>query len=89
MSKCQLCENIHVIDIKYVINENTIIPVEVKSDSSVTGKSLTLFNKRYQPPIRIRYSLKNLKQDEGLLNIPLFMADYTLKMIDKALLDTH
>lgn len=62
-------------------HENTIIPVEVKSDSSVTGKSLTLFNKRYQPPIRIRYSLKNLKQDEGLLNIPLFMADYTLKII--------
>jgi len=61
---------------------NTIIPVEVKSDSSVTGKSLTLFNKKYQPPIRIRYSLKNLKQDEGLLNIPLFMADYTLKIID-------
>lgn len=62
-------------------HENTIIPVEVKSDSSVTGKSLTLFNKRYQPPIRIRYSLKNLKQDEGLLNIPLFMADYTFKIM--------
>lgn len=64
-----------------VQHENTIIPVEVKSDSSVIGKSLTLFNKRYQPPIRVRYSLKNLKQDEGLLNIPLFMADYTIKII--------
>lgn len=61
---------------------NTIIPVEVKSDTSVTGKSLTFYNKAFQPEIRIRYSLRNLKQDEGLLNIPLFMADYTKKLID-------
>lgn len=62
--------------------ENSIIPIEVKSDNSVKGKSLSLYNKEFQPEIRIRYSLKNLKQDEGLLNIPLFMADYTKKLID-------
>ncbi len=62
-------------------HENKIIPIEVKSDSSTTGKSLTLYNKDFQPEIRIRYSLKNLKKDDGLLNIPLFMADYTMKMI--------
>jgi len=63
--------------------KNGIIPVEVKSGSSVTGKSLTLYNKEFQPKIRIRFSLKNLKQDDGLLNIPLFMVDHTRKMIDK------
>ena len=62
--------------------ENSIIPIEVKSDNSVKGKSLSLYNKEFQPEIRIRYSLKNLKQDEGLLNIPLFMADYTKNLID-------
>ncbi|MFA5817824.1 MAG: ATP-binding protein [Bacteroidales bacterium] len=61
--------------------ENAIIPIEVKSDSSITGKSLALYNKEFQPKIRIRYSLKNLKQDDSLLNIPLFMVDYTRKMI--------
>ena len=61
--------------------ENSIIPIEVKSDASVTGKSLTLYHKEFQPEIRIRYSLKNLKQDEGLINIPLFMADFTQKLI--------
>ncbi|MCX6238327.1 MAG: DUF4143 domain-containing protein, partial [Bacteroidia bacterium] len=60
---------------------NDIIPIEVKSDTSVTGKSLTIYNKEFHPDIRIRYSLKNLKFDGGLLNIPLFMADYTTKMI--------
>ncbi len=63
-------------------HENTIIPIEVKSDTSVTGKSLTLYYKEFQPEIRIRYSLKNLKLDEGLLNIPLFMADFTRKLIE-------
>jgi uncharacterized protein len=60
---------------------NNIIPIEVKSDSSVSGKSLTMYYREFNPDIRIRYSLKNLKQDEGLLNIPLFMADYTKKLI--------
>jgi uncharacterized protein len=64
--------------------ENAIIPIEVKSDTSITGKSMTLFSKEFQPKIRIRYSFKNLKQDEGLLNIPLFMADFTKKMVGMA-----
>jgi hypothetical protein len=62
--------------------DNEIIPVEVKSDENILGKSLALFNKKYQPPIRIRYSLKNLRLDNGLLNIPLFLSDQTKKLID-------
>ncbi len=64
---------------------NQIIPMEVKSDSSVTGKSLTFYNKLYTPPLRVRFSLKNLKLDDGLLNIPLFLADYTSSLIDEAM----
>ena len=61
--------------------KNEIIPIEVKSDENVRGKSLTAYHKLYQPPLRIRYSLRNLTKDEGLLNIPLFMADYTEKLL--------
>lgn len=62
-------------------NENDIIPIEVKSDENVTGKSLTFYHKKFFPELSIRYSLKNLKQDNGLINIPLFMADWTLNII--------
>lgn len=62
-------------------DDNEIIPVEVKSDENVIGKSLALFNKKYQPPVRIRYSLRNLRQDNGLLNIPIFLSDQTKKLI--------
>lgn len=63
--------------------ENNIIPVEVKSDENVRGKSLTFYNKQYAPALRLRYSLRNLKIDDGLLNIPLFLADKTAEFIEK------
>ena len=61
--------------------ENEIIPIEVKSDENVKSRSLTLYNEKFNPSLRIRYSLKNLQYRDGLLNIPLFLADYTLEMI--------
>ena len=60
---------------------NEIIPIEVKSDENVRSKSLTTYNDLYSPSIRLRYSLRNLKKDDGLLNIPLFLIDYTEKLI--------
>lgn len=35
--------------------------------------------------LRIRFSLENLKQDGDILNIPLFMADHTERLIGLAL----
>ena len=57
--------------------ENDIVPIEVKSDENIRSKSLSVYRKQYRPGISIRYSLKNLKYEDGLLNIPLFMADFT------------
>ena len=56
---------------------NMIIPVEVKSDTSIRGRSLVEYDKKYSPAVRIRYSMRNLCIDGNLLNIPLFLADRT------------
>lgn len=65
-------------EVDYILQlDNEIIPIEVKSDENVIGKSLTFYRKEFNPKLSIRYSLKNLKQDGGLINIPLFMADMT------------
>lgn len=61
--------------------ENDLIPVEVKADENVTGKSLTFYRKEFAPALSLRFSLKNLKQEDGLINIPLFMSDLTHKLI--------
>lgn len=60
-------------EVDFVIqHENTIIPIEVKSWINVKAKSLKLFREKYQPKIAIRFSLKNTKLDNGMLNIALY-----------------
>jgi predicted AAA+ superfamily ATPase len=65
--------------------KNDIIPIEVKSDDNIRSKSLVYYRKQFSPKISVRYSLKNLKYDNGVLNIPLFMADYSKRIIEKLL----
>ncbi len=67
--------------------ENDFIPVEVKSETNVDSKSLKKFKEKYKDKvkIRVRFSLNNLKMDDDVLNIPLFMADYADKLIGIAL----
>lgn len=67
--------------------ENDIFPVEVKSEANINSRSLKKFKELFpnQTKLRIRFSLNNLKLDEDMLNIPLFMADYTDNLIELAL----
>jgi uncharacterized protein len=62
--------------------QNNIIPVEVKSDQNVRSKSLAYYRKAFNPPLSLRYSMQNLKRDGSIINIPLFMLDYTRKIIE-------
>ncbi|MGP1569493.1 MAG: ATP-binding protein [Eubacteriales bacterium] len=64
--------------------KNDIFPIEVKSESNVTSKSLKKFKELFADEIklRIRFSLNNLKLDDDVLNIPLFMADQTDKLLE-------
>lgn len=54
-----------------------IIPVEVKADTNIRGRSLVEYEKKYSPSLRIRFSMLNLSFDGNLMNIPLFLADRT------------
>jgi hypothetical protein len=67
--------------------ENDIFPVEVKSESNVESRSLKKFKEKYgdNVKLRVRFSLNNLRLDNGLLNIPSFLADYADKLIGLAL----
>lgn len=70
--------------------ENDILPVEVKSESNVESRSLKKYKEKYEDKVklRVRFSLNNLRMDDDLLNIPLFMADYADKIIGMALEQT-
>jgi len=66
---------------------NDIIPIEVKSEDNVKSPSLKKYKEKFsdQVKLRVRFSLENLKLDDDLLNIPLFMADFTDGLIGIAL----
>lgn len=71
--------------------ENDIFPVEVKSEANTTSKSLKKFKELFpdQVKLRVRFSLDNLKLDDDVLNIPLFMADQADRLIGLALEHKH
>ena len=63
-------------EVEFVLPQTgRIIPVEVKADRNVTAKSLAFYRKQYQPPLSVRLSTLNLRKDDGLLNLPLYLVD--------------
>lgn len=75
-------------EVDFIIQrENDIFPVEVKADSNTESKSLKKYKDKFKDKVklRIRFSLDNLKLNDDLLNIPLFMADRADRLIEMAL----
>lgn len=75
-------------EVDFIIQrENDIFPIEVKSELNTQSRSLKKYQEIFgdEVKLRIRFSLDNLKMDGDVLNIPLFMADYTDKLIGLAL----
>ncbi|MDR2411228.1 MAG: DUF4143 domain-containing protein [Candidatus Peribacteria bacterium] len=62
--------------------DSNIVPIEVKSGTNLKAKSLKLFREKYSPKISVKFSLKDTKLNDDLLNIALyhsFMFDNLLK----------
>ena len=76
----------HEIDF-LVQRDNDIFPIEVKSERNVTSRSLQKYKEKYKDDVklRVRLSLQNLRMDGDLLNIPLFLADETDRLIGLSL----
>jgi len=64
-------------------HSDIIIPVEAKSTFSTKSKSLSAYRKKYLPELSIRFSLKNVEKNDDLLNLPLYLADYTAQLLKK------
>jgi hypothetical protein len=74
--------------VDYLIQrENDIFSVEVKTPCNTESKSLKRFTEKFQgaAKLRIRFSTNNLRLDHDMLNIPLFPADHTDRLIGIAL----
>lgn len=58
-------------EVEFIVQwDADIIPIEVKAEDNISGKSLALYNKKYEPRYRIRFSMLNLQYNCGLLSAP-------------------
>ena len=63
-----------------------IIPIEVKAEDNVNGKSFAEYNKKYEPRIRLRYSLRNISRNGNMVNFPIFLCDWLNDVLSLACL---
>ncbi len=67
-------------EVDFIIqSDNTIIPLEVKSGTSLNTKSIRSYAEKYKPEVIMRVSPRNLLQSGNFYNIPL----YTLSLLNK------
>ena len=75
-------------EVDFVVQRgNDIIPIEVKSDTNVKSRSLQKYAETFasQTKLRVRFSMNNLRMDDEVLNIPLFMVDVADNLIRLAM----
>lgn len=71
-------------EIEFVIQWNDeIIPIEVKAENSVSGRSLSVYKEKYAPKHRVRFSFLNLQYNCGMLSCPSPMADWLPSLLER------
>lgn len=64
-------------EVEFIIQwDDEIIPVEVKAEDNISGSSLSVYTKKYEPRYRMRYSMLNLQYHCGLLSCPAPLAGW-------------
>ena len=64
-------------EIEFVVQDGAnIVPVEVKAAGCVSGKSLTVYNEKFNPAVRVRFSANNFQKNDNLISCPLYLSDW-------------
>lgn len=64
-------------ELEFVLQwKDEIIPVEVKAERNIKGRSLSVYNEKFNPKHRIRFSFQNLQYNSGLLSCPSPLAEW-------------
>jgi Predicted ATPase (AAA+ superfamily) len=63
-------------EIDFVVQINgEVVPVEVKAESNLKAKSLKVYKEKYEPELCIRTSMAEYREEEWLLNLPLWAVE--------------
>ena len=56
-------------------NGGSLVPIEVKAEENLRAKSLKQFHANFEKSIPLRISMSDYRQEEALINIPLYAAN--------------
>ena len=66
-------------EIDFLIDTGSeVVPIEVKAETNLKAKSLKTFCEKYNPKMAIRTSMTDYKQEDWLLNLPLWAVEKKL-----------
>jgi len=69
-------------EVEFVIQwDDEIIPVEVKAENNISGNSLAVYTKKYNPRYRMRFSMLNLQYNDRMLSSPAPLAGWMDKWV--------
>ena len=67
-------------EIDFLIQKGTdIVPIEVKAEENLKAKSLRVYCDKFKPKTAIRTSMSNYREQEWMVNVPLYVLDKYLK----------
>lgn len=60
-------------EVDFVVDTGSrVIPLEVKAESNLKAKSLKTYREKFQPELSVRTSMADYREDDGLMNLPLY-----------------
>lgn len=67
-------------EIDFVIQQEMLcVPIEVKAEENLWARSLRAFCEKYKPEIAIRSSMSNYREQDWMVNVPLYVLDQYLE----------
>lgn len=85
---CQQLKAIEDLDVYYYTNDRgscevdfvvdtgeRIVPVEVKAEVNLRAKSLKVYREKFSPEVSVRTSMADYREEEWLVNLPLYAID--------------
>ena len=72
-------------EVDFLIQDDAaVVPVETKSGLNLKAQSLRTYREKYHPSVSVRTSMSNLRMDNGLLNIPLYLMSEFPRLLELA-----
>lgn len=72
-------------EVEFVIqHDDEIIPIEVKAENCINGRSITVYNEKFHPRNRFRFSFLNLQSNCGMLSCPSPLAEWAFKWLGES-----